>query len=248
MITKSRILLSLGAALMFSTTNLQAQSAEEIVKKHTEAVGGTAAWSKVKSLRMTGASSVMGMDIAVTVSKVRGMGVRQDLEMQGVKNYYILTPDKGWFFMPVQGINTPTEIPAEQLKLTETQQFFGDLIVEMGDHGYRFESAGISTLDGKPVVPGKGTAESDQYFRLKALDKAGNASDLYIDMKTYHLVKMSRMVAVDGKEQEAAAVFADFRKQAEGIVVPMSQTNEMGELKISKVEVNPVIEASIFKP
>ena len=107
---------------------------------------------------------------------------------------------------------------------------------------------GEPTLDGKPVVPGKGTPESDQYYRLKALDAAGNATDLYLDMKSYHLVKSSRMIAMQGQEGESGYTFANYQKQAEGIVVPMSMTNEQGETKFTKVDVNPTIEATLFKP
>ena len=245
---QSRILLGLGAALFFSATTLHAQSAEEIVKKHNEAVGGAAAWAKVNSLRMTGASSAMGMEMPVVVSKLRNVGVRQDIEIQGSKNYFIVTPEKGWVFFPAQGMSSATELPAEVLKTNQSQTYLGDLIMEMGDHGYKFESAGISTLDGKPVVPGKGTPESEQHYRIKALDKDGNATDLYLDMNTYQLVKTSRMVKMEGKEGEAGSTYANYQKQAEGIVVPMSVTSELGEVKFTKIEVNPAIEASAFKP
>lgn len=245
---QSRILLSLGAALLFGAMSAQAQTAEEIVKKHNEAVGGAAAWKKVNSLRMTGSTSIQGMDIPVVVSKLRNTGVRQDLEIMGTKNYVIFTPTQGWMLMAVQGQSEPKEFPAEVIKLSEAQTFLGDPIMEMGDHGYKFESAGISTLDGKPVVPGKGTAEADQYYRLKALDKDGNATDLYLDMKSYNLVKTSRMVKMEGEEHEAASSYANYQKQAEGIVIPMSITSEQGELKLTKIEVNPKLEATYFKP
>jgi hypothetical protein len=242
------MLLSLGAALLFSAGSLHAQSADDIVKKHTDAVGGAAAWKKVNSIRMTGTANMGGMDIPVSISKLRNAGMRQDIEIQGTKNYTIITPEKGWLFFPLQGMTEPVDLPAEGLKSAQTQTFVGDLIVEMNDRGYKFESAGLSTLDGKPVTPGKGTTVDDQYYRVKALDKDGNATDLFIDMKTYYLVKSSHMIANEGKETEAAFSFANYQKLPEGIVVPMSITQMQGELKVSKVEVNPTLEPSLFKP
>ncbi len=242
------MLLGLGAALLFSATSLQAQSAEEILKKHNDAVGGAEAWKAVNSLRLTGNMNMMGMDMPLTVSKVRNTGVRKEFEVMGSKCYFILTPTKGWMFLPPQGMTKPEELPDEMFKTSETELFLGDLIMEMADHGYTFEAGGISTLDGKPVVPGKGTPEADQYYRLKALDAAGNATDLYLDMKTYYLVKTSRMIKVQNQEGELANTYGDYKKQ-EGIVVPMSVKSEQGgDQKFTKIEVNPTIDASAFKP
>lgn len=240
-------LLSLGVALLLSASAVQAQSADAIIKKHNEAVGGEA-WKKVNSVRLTGNMSMMGMEFPLTLSKVRNTGVRREFDVQGTKSYVILTPTKGWSFIPPQGMTEPKEIPAEELQAVESELFLGDLIMEMGDHGYKFESAGISTLDGKPVTPGKGTAESDQYYRIKALDAKGNATDLYIDMNTNYLVKTSRMIKAQGQEVELAVNYTDYLKQ-DGVVVPMTiKSEQMGDQKFTKLEVNPAIEAAAFKP
>lgn len=241
---QSRIFLSFGAAMLLSVTNLFAQSAEEILKKHTEAVGGTDAWAKVNTLRMTGTMSLMGAEMPVVFTKLRDVGMRQDIEAMGNKIVVVMTPEKGWMKDPQNGTQ---DVPAEMLEASKLETYIGDMVMEMANHGYKFESSGVTTIDGKPVVPGKGVAEDDQFYCLKALDAAGNATDLFFDKKTYYLVKTGRMMAVQGQEAQVGLKFSDFRKLDGGVVIPMSRTSDSGDLKLTKVEVNPAVDASLFK-
>ena len=52
-----------------------AQTAEEIVAKHIEAIGGAAAWKKVNSLYYEGKMTVQGAEINVTLTALNGKGV-----------------------------------------------------------------------------------------------------------------------------------------------------------------------------
>lgn len=242
---QSRKLLSLGAAMLLSASGVFAQSAEEIIKKHNEAVGGAAAWAKVGSIRTTGTQSMMGVEMPVVVTKLRDVGLRQDIEAMGNKIVLVMTADKGWVTNPQTG--KPEDMPAAMLDASKAMIYVGDMVMEMANHGYKFESSGITTIDGKPVVPGKGTAEEDQFYCLKALDANGNATDLFFDKKTYYLVKTGRMMAVEGQEMQVGVRFADFKKLEGGLVYPMTNTTDNGDMKLTKVEINPTVDAALFK-
>ncbi|RYZ42665.1 MAG: hypothetical protein EOP49_28220, partial [Sphingobacteriales bacterium] len=93
-----------------------AQDVKEIVKKHNEAVGGAENWAKVKSLRKEGTMSIMGMDMPVVFTTLKGKGMRQEFNVMGKANYIVVTPAAGWMFMPAQGHTEAVPMPAEQLK------------------------------------------------------------------------------------------------------------------------------------
>jgi hypothetical protein len=93
-----------------------AQTADEIVTKHIEAVGGVAAWKKVNSLYYEGKMTVQGAEVNVTLTVLNGKGVRQNISVMGMTGYQIITPTAGWNFMPFQGQTAPEAITPEVLK------------------------------------------------------------------------------------------------------------------------------------
>src|SRR6188474_1653571 len=89
-------------AMLVSVFTL-AQTAEEIVTKHIEAVGGAAAWKKVNTLYYEGKITVQGAEVNVTLAASNGKGVRQNISFMGMTGYQIVAPTAGWRFMPFQG-------------------------------------------------------------------------------------------------------------------------------------------------
>ena len=69
-----------------------AQTAEEIVTKYVEAIGGAAAWKKVNSLYYEGKITVQGAEVNVTLTALNGKGVRQNISFGGMTGYQIVTP------------------------------------------------------------------------------------------------------------------------------------------------------------
>lgn len=92
-----------------------AQTADEIIKKHVDAVGGEDNWKKVTSVKSSGSMDVQGTPVKLTTSTIKGKGQRIDIEVMGMKNYIIVTPGKGWMYMPVQQMTEPKEMPEDQL-------------------------------------------------------------------------------------------------------------------------------------
>ena len=57
----------LFACLTFATLNVSAQTADEIVAKYIEAMGGAAKIASLNSVKKTGTMSVQGMDFPATI-------------------------------------------------------------------------------------------------------------------------------------------------------------------------------------
>ena len=213
-----------------------AQTAEEIVAKHIEAIGGAAAWKKVNSLYYEGKMTVHGAEINLTLTSLNGKGVRQNISLMGMTGYQIITPTAGWNFMPFQGQTTPEAMTADELK-----QAVDDLDVQGKLVDYKSKGHTVEYL-------GKDDVEGTECFKLKITSKAGNVETVFIDPKSYYIVRSVVKRTANGQESDVATGLSNFQKLPEGIVVPFSITLPFGEMVISKAEVNKQVDESTFKP
>ncbi len=228
---------SLFVAAVFGSISLQAQTADEIVNKHVEAIGGAENWKKVTSIIRTGSMSLQGITIDVTQTTLHLKGSRQDLSVMGMNNYVVVTPGEGWMFMPVQQQTEAQKMPDEQLKEAQEQLDAQGAFVDYKSKGHSFELAGSETVEGNDC------------FKLKMTSKSGVVVMHFIDKKTYNLVQSVR----SAEGNELVTTFSDFKKLPEGIVVPMSSVVPLGngmtaEYTLSKIEINKPVDESLFKP
>jgi outer membrane lipoprotein-sorting protein len=213
-----------------------AQTAEEIVAKHVEAIGGIAAWKKINSIYYEGKLTVQGAEINVTLTALNGKGVRQNLTVMGMTGYQIITPAAGWNFMPFQGQTTPEAMTADELKASSDDLDVQGKLVDYKSKGHTVEYLG------------KDDVEGTECFKLKITSKAGNVETIYIDPKTYYIVRTVQKRIANGQESDVPTDLSNYQKLPEGIVVPYSITLPLGELVLSKAEVNKPVDESLFKP
>src|ERR1700674_4909018 len=82
---------------------VKAQTVDEIVSKHVDAIGGADAWEKINSVRVEGTMTVQGTDVTIAVTTLHGKGHREDISLMGLSGYQIIPPAGGWKYMPFQG-------------------------------------------------------------------------------------------------------------------------------------------------
>lgn len=232
---------SLFIASAFSLATIKAQTADEVVNKHIDAVGGAANWKKVNSMVQTGSMSVQGTDISVVRSVLHNKGSRQDISVMGMNGYMILTPTAGWNFMPFQGQTAAEPMTAEDVKESQDDLDAQGSLVDYKTKGHTIELIGSEDVEGTDC------------YKLKVGLKSGRTETVFIDKKTYNMIKSVTVRKANGQEMEMATTFSNFQKLPEGIVVPMSMNIPLGpgmnvDFALSKVEVNRALDESIFKP
>ena len=213
-----------------------AQTADEIVAKHVEAMGGIDAWKKVNSIITTGTLKVQGAEIALTSTVLNGKGARQDISAMGMNGYSIVTPTAGWNFMPFQGQKAPEPITADDLKESQDDLDIQGTLFDYKTKGHTIEYLGTEDIEGVDAL------------KLKETLTTGKVVTFYFDLKTVYIIKVVAKRKANGKEGDAATSLSNYQKLPEGIMVPFSINLPFGEWVVTKVELNKPVDENIFKP
>src|ERR1700753_3248703 len=110
-ITKFYFLLLTAISLGFT---VKAQTADDIIGKYINAVGGKDKIGQIKSLYTEATVNVMGSDNPATVTVLVGKGYRSEAEINGSKIVQCYTDKGGWSINPFAGSSDPAPMPDEQ--------------------------------------------------------------------------------------------------------------------------------------
>ncbi|MDB5207841.1 MAG: outer rane lipoproteinsorting protein, partial [Flavisolibacter sp.] len=223
-----------GIATMV-TFFVQAQTADEIISKHIEAIGGADAWRKVTSVKQEGTLTVQGnVQVSFVTTTLHNKGSRLDISAMGMNGYQIMTPTAGWGFMPFQGQTKPEPVTEDQVKEGTDQLDVQGTLIDYKTKGHTVTMLGKDDIDGVET------------FKLQVAQKSGKTETLFFDPKTYYIIRSVSKVKANGQEMDQTVNLSNYKKLPEGIVVPMSITMPQGELVISKVTINGPVDEAIF--
>lgn len=235
-IKMKKIKLTLAAiAALFFVTSIQAQTADEIVNKYVDAIGGKEKMLALKSVKLNGSMNVQGMDIGIVVTAVNGVGSRTDISVPGMgEGFQIMNAKKGWNFMPFQGQASPEEVSPEVVKSSQNQLDIQGGLVNYKEKGSKVELLGKETVDGTEA------------YKLKLTNSAGKESTYFIDTKTYYRIKSVAKTSTPEGEVDVETSYSDFKKTPEGYLFPFAQTNSRGTVVFSSIEINKPVDEKIF--
>lgn len=214
-----------------------AQSADEIVKKHIDAIGGEANWRKVKSIRLVASTKAQGADISVTRTVVDKKAMRMDIEVFGMKGWSIITNTAGWNFMPFAGQTKYEAMTADDVKDSQDQLEVIDEFITYKEKGKKIEYVGKDDMDGVECL------------KLKLTDKDGKVTQYWLDPTSYYTLKSLSKATVNGKEVEAGMTFSNYKKvEGTELVYAYSMGGDMGDVEVKTIEINGKIDDSLFVP
>lgn len=232
-ILKSSLILLVSAASLHAT----AQSVDDIVNKHIQALGGTDAISKVKSIVIESDVSVMGQSFPSTTTIVVNKGFKSVTTVNGVEIIQCFTPDGGWSVNPMMGATTPTPVSDEEKKMGASRYDLGGPLFNYKEKGSTVELAG--------------TDSATKAIKLKVKDKNGFETMMYLDPNTYYILKQETKGTFNGQEVNATTSFSDYKKTDVGYVMPytMNTTTQGFDVTIThnKVDFNKDVDPKIFE-
>ena len=228
------IKLFLLAIATITVSTLNAQTVDEIVTKHTQAIGGKEKLSQVKSLYAESSMEVMGSSVPQKEYLVEGKGFKSEVEFNGANIISCYTDKGGWTVNPMAGGTEAQAMPDALYKAGKPQIYLAGALVDYAAKGYKAELVG---KDGGS-------------FKIKVTGD-GNETYYFIDPSTYYLTKSIVKGEMMGQAVEVITLYSDHKKTDFGIVLPYTKSIDMGMLqlaqKLDKVEVNKAIDSKIFE-
>lgn len=230
-LTKSSFLLLSGFLV---SVNLWAQSADDVVSKYIDALGGRNVVSGINSLIIESNVAVMGSDAPSKTYILNGKGFKSETDFNGARIINCITDKGGWSINPMAGQSTATPIPDDQLKAGKGSLQVGGPLFDYAAKGYKVELAGKDTAD----------------YQLKVTSNGVNIM-YYINAKTYLIDKMVNKISAGGQDIEISTAFHDYKKTDYGYVMAYAQDVKYPQFSLTithtKVDINQPIDPSIFE-
>jgi hypothetical protein len=225
---------------LMTTMMVQAQTADEIINKHIDAIGGKDKVNSVKSIYLESTLEVMGNEAPSTTYIISGKGYKSETDFNGQKIISCVTDKGGWTLNPMMGQTAPEALPEDQAKAGQSQLQIGGPLFDYASKGSKVE------LQGKEDVNGVSA------HKIKLTTKDSVVSTYYIDPNTYYIIKAISKTNAGGQEGETTVVFSDYQKTDVGFVFPMAQEITLPQgftltIKHKKIEVNKEIDPKIFE-
>jgi hypothetical protein len=230
----------LSIVTAFAAFTAGAQTADDIISKSINAVGGKDVISKLNSIYIESTMSVMGNDAPNNITILNGKGYRSETEFNGQKIITAVTDKGGWAINPMAGSNDATALPADQLKTYKDQLYVGGaLINNYAANGYKAE------LQGQEKV---GAVSA---YKIKLTGKDSTETIYYVDATTYYPIKVVRHGNAMGQDVDIVTTMSNYKKTDMGFVAPYSVDIDFGgqfqlSSTIKKIDINKPVDPKIF--
>lgn len=233
---------SLLLIALFCAVTVSAQTADEIISKYIQVIGGKDLLTKITSVYTESTMDVMGMSGDVKTTTLNGKGMKQEMDISGTLMTTCYNDKGGWSINPMTGATSPEAMPEAQYNSGKDQIIVGAPFINYAEKGYKAELMGTETVD------------TVNAYKIKMTAPDSTSSVYFFDPGTSYLVKTIQSMEMQGQMTDNEITYSDYR-QVDGYAVPykMDMNIAGGQFQmamiVSKVELNkPVDEAIFSKP
>ncbi len=230
----------LGLFLIGSfATQAQSQTADDILKKMIDAMGGRNSLEKIKDTTISGTMDLtqMGLSGALTIYQKEPNKSRFDIEVMGMVITQACDGEIAWMVNPQTGMTE--EMPEQAAEYMKRESLGNSVFLDPKKFGITFTYKGKENIEGK------------DYLVLEQAFADGFTTTMFIDPETYLVFKgKGKTLNNMGAEVEAETFFSDY-KEVDGLMIAHSLLSfqdgeEFMTLTITEVKFNSELEDSLF--
>jgi outer membrane lipoprotein-sorting protein len=232
--------LAASALLLRAVPDEVPLSADQIVQRHVEAIGGAAKINAIQTLVVTGKASILGqMEAPLTIQVKRPNMLRLEITFQGKKVVQAFDGVTAWTVNPLLTSEPKQSSEEDTRAAQESSDFIGGNLVDYKSKGNTVELVDKEEIDGAAV------------YKLKLTKKSGSIEYDYLDASSFLPIKTEGRRKQLGTEVLYESKIADY-KPVEGVLMPFSLTQMVNgrlamEITIEKMDANLPLDAAVFK-
>ncbi len=223
---------------LFLSILCNAQTADEIITKYTNAIGGAAAWDSLKSYVIEGTSTMMGQQVNIKMYKKENKS-RQEVSVMGMSMLTGFDGAKAWMINPLSGNDDVVVLDSvESTILAQASPFENTLV--------HYKAQGITA-----ELLGKENVGNENCYVLQLTKTTSTIEKHYISTTSFYLLKTEikqsspATSAVNAKAQTVTINYSNFKKEG-NLIVPHTIAIPTGDMTITKVMCNAPLADTLF--
>jgi len=237
------------AVLCLGFSNVQAQTAEEIVANYFETIGGLENWKNLEGMQMEGKMKMQGMEIGLDIVYLKDSRQYTKINLQGQEiKQGVFDGTDMWSvnFMTGQPEKVDTEM--QKAFMANEAKDFPNALINWEEKGYKLELVGKETMEGTECYKVKLTKNP-----IVINEKETEVVTIYyFDTENFvpvaeEMVSGAMMQGPPGQApQKMITTYSDYQ-EVDGLYIAFSQTMPQGSMVIENVNLNPEVMDDEFK-
>jgi outer membrane lipoprotein-sorting protein len=228
------------AVLALVASPMAAETLDDVLAKHFEALGGRDKIAAVQSAKMV-AKQVFGpQEVPATILWKRPNKVRVEFTLQGMTGIQAYDGTTAWMVMPFLGKTEPEEMTGDDLKdIIEQADMIDGPLFDWKAKGHNVEFLGEEAIEGTPA------------WKLKLTRSNGDVSTIWLDKDAYVQIKSEGKRKRGEQEFDIETSFGDY-KEVGGLLFPHSMESKPkgapqgATITIESIEIDPQIDDTLF--
>lgn len=235
--------LALPILISLCTISLQAQTADEIINRYVDFIGGQKKWKSIKTIITSGEYDYGGMKFPFTAYSKAPDKYKFIVPLNGKFYAQAFDGKQGWKIDAFKNETTPTYLKGREAKLMANEAD-----VELEPAFVNFHQKGHQA-----ILEGKDSLDKKSCFKIKFIRKSGETETYYFDAATYAIVlKIAPSKNEEMHGEMLNTLYSDYRDTG-GIKIPFKSVSRLGDqniltITIDKASVNETVLEDEFQP
>ena len=224
-------------AIIFAISAANSQTLDEIIKQYSVAIGADKLAS-VKTVKATGRTSTMGMEMPVTMFMKSPNKIKMTTSFMGQEMIMVFDGVNGYIINTMLGSAQPAELTGEQLRQLQNNNIFNNNLLQYYNNK-QVTLEGTENINGSPAYK----------LKINVPEIIEQPMYMFIDQKTGLPSKMTVAVEQMGVSMNVESFISDYINVS-GVVMPKKTSVMMNGMEvitlIDQIEVDIPIDDSMF--